>query len=388
MRTQVAIIGAGPAGLLLSHLLHRQGIESVIIESRSRKDIEDTIRAGVLEQGTIDLMDELGVGERMHKEGAFHHGIELAFNGKRHRINMKELTGKEISVYAQHEVIRDLVAARMAHDGQIVFEVSNTKIHDIDTDKPSVTYMKDGQECRIDADFVAGCDGFHGVSRPMIPDSIRREYQRIYPFGWFGILVEAPPSSEELIYSRHEKGFCLISTRSPTVQRYYFQCDPKDHADNWSDDRIWAEMHSRLADIDGWRLNEGKIFQKGIISMRSFVCETMQHGRLFLAGDSAHIVPPTGAKGLNLAASDVKYLSDGIVQFYKQGKQDKLATYSDTALGRVWRAEYFSWWMTRLLHTSDDSLPFDRKVQLAELENVIKSPAMAKALAENYVGDF
>lgn len=388
MRTQVAIIGAGPAGLFLSHLLHLQGIESIIVESRSRSAIEETIRAGVLEQGTIDLMNETGVGARMQKEGAFHHGIELAFNGQRHRIDMHALTGKEISVYAQHEVIKDLVAARLADEGQIKFEVSNTKIHDIQTDKPYVTYTHEGQEQRIDADFVVGCDGFHGVSRPMIPESVRKEYQRVYPFGWFGILVEAPPSSDELIYSRHERGFCLISTRSSTVQRYYFQCDPKENADNWSDDRIWSEMDARLNDIEGWHLKEGKIFQKGVIGMRSFVCETMQYGRLFLAGDAAHIVPPTGAKGLNLAASDVKFLSEGLVSFYKQGKKDKLEGYSAAALKRVWRAEYFSWWMTRMLHTPADALDFDKQVQLAELSNVVNSPSLAKALAENYVGDF
>jgi p-hydroxybenzoate 3-monooxygenase len=388
MRTQVAILGAGPAGLLLSHLLHLNGIESVVLETRSRKEIEATIRAGVLEQGTMDILNEAGVGERMRKEGALHSGFELAFAGKRHRIDLTELTGKAITVYPQHEVIIDLVAARLAVGGQLLFNASHVALNDIDTARPAVSFVHAGEAHRLEADFVIGCDGFHGVSRPMIPSGVRQEFQRTYPFGWFGILVESAPSSDELIYAQHERGFALISTRSPTVQRLYFQCDPNDHVDNWSDDRIWSELHARLEINDGWKVKEGRIFQRNIIGMRSFVCAPMRAGRLFLAGDAAHIVPPTGAKGMNLAISDVRLLSRALDAFYKRGAEDLLDGYSDAALKRVWRAEYFSWWMTRLLHTFADASPFDRQVQLAELESVVSSRAMRTALAENYVGAF
>ncbi|HEX8403257.1 MAG TPA: 4-hydroxybenzoate 3-monooxygenase [Duganella sp.] len=389
MRTQVAIIGAGPAGLLLSHLLHLDGIESIVIETRSRADIESTIRAGVLEQGTMDILTDSGVGERMRSEGALHHGFELAFGGKRHRIDLMELTGKAITVYPQHEVIKDLVAARMAANGPILFEVSDVALHNVDTQKPSATFMYGGEPRTIEADFVIGCDGYHGVSRAAMPDQHQRKnYQRIYPFGWFGILVESAPSSGELIYAQHERGFALVSTRSPTVQRLYFQCDPADHVDNWSDDRIWAELHARLENHDGWKLNEGKIFQKNIIGMRSFVSTPMQAGRLFLAGDAAHIVPPTGAKGMNLAIGDVKLLARGLDQFYRHDSGERLAGYGDEALKRIWRAECFSWTMTRLLHTFAEATPFEREMQRAELENIVASRAMAMALAENYVGAF
>lgn len=388
MRTQVAIIGAGPAGLLLSHLLHLKGIESVVLETRSREDIESTIRAGVLEQGTMDILTETGVGERMKREGALHHGIELAFGGRRHRIDLTELTGQAITVYAQHEVIKDLVAARLAAQGQLLFGVSGTSIEGIETSKPCVRFMHAGEQHTLEADFVAGCDGFHGVSRPAIPEGKRQDYQRIYPFGWFGVLVEAPPSSDELIYAQHDRGFVLVSTRSPTVQRLYFQCDPKDSVDNWSDDRIWNEFHTRLENGDGWRVKEGKIFQKGIISMRSFVSTPMQHGRLFLAGDAAHIVPPTGAKGLNLAVGDVRRLAQGIEEFYRSNSEQGLSSYTEQALKRIWRAEYFSWWMTSMLHTFEDASPFQRQIQRAELENVVNSRALSTALAENYVGAF
>jgi p-hydroxybenzoate 3-monooxygenase len=388
MRTQVAIVGAGPAGLLLSHLLHLQGIESIVIETRSRAEIESTIRAGVLEQGTMDILNDSGVGQRMRAEGALHHGFELSFDGRRHRIDLKELTGKSITVYAQHEVIKDLVAARIQAGARMLFEVRNVALHGVDTERPSVTFTHQGEPQRIEADFIAGCDGFHGVSRPAMPQDGRNDYQRVYPFGWFGILVEAPPSSPELIYARHERGFALVSTRSPTVQRMYFQCDPKDSADHWSDDRIWAELHARLENRDGWRVTEGKIFQKNVVAMRSFVSTPMQSGRLFLAGDAAHIVPPTGAKGMNLAVSDVRLLAQGIEQFYKQGSSERLGRYTDDALKRIWRAEYFSWWMTSMLHTFADASPFQRELQRAELENVVNSRALATALAENYVGAF
>jgi p-hydroxybenzoate 3-monooxygenase len=389
MRTQVAIIGAGPAGLLLSHLLHLQGISSVVVETRSRADIEATIRAGVLEQGTMDVLTAAGVGERMRKEGALHHGFELSFGGKRHRIDLHGLTGKSITVYPQHEVLKDLVAARLAAQGTILFEVSDVALHDVATTKPYVTLRHAGEALCIDADFIAGCDGYHGVSRPAMPDQAKRQdYQKIYPFGWFGILVESAPSSEELIYAQHDRGFALVSTRSPTVQRLYFQCDPADKVENWSDDRIWAELHGRLENHDGWKLKEGKIFQKGIIGMRSFVSTPMQAGRLFLAGDAAHIVPPTGAKGLNLAVGDVKVLTAALVEFYRNGSEALLQTYGETALKRIWRAECFSWTMTRLLHTFADATPFEREMQRAELENIVSSPALATALAENYVGAF
>ncbi len=340
MRTQVGIIGAGPAGLLLSHLLHLRGIESVVLEARSRGEIESTIRAGVLEQGTMDLLNEAGLGARMQAEGAVHHGFELAFEGQRRRIALTELTGHSITVYAQHEVIKDLVAARVAADGVLKFGVTDVTLH----------------------------------------------YQRIYPFGWFGILVEAPPSAHELIYARHDRGFALISTRSPNVQRMYFQCDPKDSVDAWSDDRIWSELHARVDTLDGWQITEGRIFQKNIVGMRSFVSTPMQAGKLFLAGDAAHIVPPTGAKGMNLAVSDVRVLTAALRAFYEEGASDKLDRYTETALKRVWRAEHFSWWMTRMLHKLDDTSPFEQRLQVAELEHVTTSRAAATALAENYVG--
>jgi p-hydroxybenzoate 3-monooxygenase len=363
-----------------------------VLESRGRAEIESTIRAGVLEQGSMDILSEAGVGERMRREGALHHGFELAFGGRRHRIDLTGLTGKAITVYPQHEVIIDLVAARLAAGGALLFETSHVAIDGVDGSRPTVSFVHDGEARRIEADFVVGCDGFHGVARPMVQASLPaaqfQSFQRIYPFGWFGILVESAPSSEELIYARHERGFALVSTRSPTVQRLYLQCDPKDSVDNWSDDRIWSELHARLENDDGWKLKEGRIFQKGIIGMRSFVCAPMRAGRLFLAGDAAHIVPPTGAKGMNLAISDVRLLSRALDAFYRRGSEEELERYSGDALKRIWRAEFFSWWMTRLLHTFDDASPFDRRIQRAELENVVASRALRTALAENYVGAF
>ncbi|MDE1180540.1 4-hydroxybenzoate 3-monooxygenase [Paraburkholderia sp.] len=386
MRTQVGIIGAGPAGLLLSHLLHLRGIESVVLESRSREQIESTIRAGVLEQGTMDLLTESGVGARMKAEGALHHGFELAFEGKRRRIDLTGLTGHAITVYAQHEVIKDLVAARIDAGGAIHFSVSDTSIHDIDTATPSIRYRHNGEDQQLQCDFVIGCDGSQGVARKSIPEALRKDFERVYPFGWFGILCEGPPSSDELIYARHERGFALVSTRSPNVQRMYFQCDPKDTVENWSDDRIWAEMHARVDSSDGQKVIDGKIFQKNIVGMRSFVSTTMQHGRLFLAGDAAHIVPPTGAKGLNLAVADVRVLTKALQAFYVENRSDLLDTYSETALKRIWRAEHFSYWMTRMMHRLDDASPFEQQLQVAELEHVTTSRAAATAMAENYVG--
>ena len=390
MRTQVGIVGAGPAGLLLSHLLHLRGIESVVLEARNRRDIESTIRAGVLEQGTMDLLIEFGLGARMQAEGAVHHGFELAFEGRRRRIALTELTGHSITVYAQHEVIKDMVAARVAADGALKFGVSDVSLHDFEspsgTARPRIKYTHEGDRHELECDFIIGCDGSQGIARGSMPQAQRHDYQRIYPFGWFGILVEAPPSSDELIYARHDRGFALISTRSPSVQRMYFQCDPKDSADAWSDDRIWAELHARVDTHDGWQITEGRIFQKNIVGMRSFVSTPMQSGKLFLAGDAAHIVPPTGAKGLNLAVSDVRVLTAALQAFYENGASDQLDRYTETALKRVWRAEHFSWWMTRMLHKLDDTSPFEQRLQVAELEHVTTSRAAATALAENYVG--
>jgi len=386
-KTQVGIIGAGPAGLLLSHLLHLQGIESVIIESRQRDEIEATIRAGVLEYPTVELLKEIGVGERMVREGLFHDGIELAFGGKRHRIDFPELTGgKRITVYPQHEVIKDLVAARLESGGEIVFGVSEVSLHDIDSDKPVIRYVKDGEREELHCDFIGGCDGFHGPSRQAIPAALRQEHSKVYPYGWFGILCEAPPSSHELIYAQSDRGFVLVSTRTPSVQRHYFQCDPADKVENWSDDRIWAEFHARLANDEGWKMIEGRIFQKGIISMRSFVCETMRHGRLFLAGDAAHIVPPTGAKGLNLAAGDVVLLTRAIAEFYRSGSEARLDSYTETALKRIWRGEHFSWWMTTMLHDAEGEDAITRRLRRSQLDYVVSSRAAATSLAENYVG--
>jgi len=387
MRTQVGIVGAGPAGLLLSHLLHLEGIESVVIEARSRAEIESTIRAGVLEQGTVDLLVEVGVGERMRREGAVHRGINLRFSGETHRIDLHELTGgKAITVYAQHEVIKDLVAARIATGGALLFEVSEVTLHDVETRTPRIRFRHEGGQREIACDFIAGCDGFHGVCRSAIPQDRRTDYQHVYPFGWFGILAEAPRSTEELIYTRHERGFALVSTRSPELQRLYFQCDPRDDEDRWSDERIWEEFRARLEGKDGFRLAEGPIVQKGIVAMRSFVIDPMRHGRLFLAGDAAHIVPPTGAKGMNLAVADVRVLSRALAAFFASGRVDFLDRYSSTCLRRVWLAERFSRWMTAMTHLDETSDAFSNRLQLAELEYVTSSRAAAVSLAENYVG--
>jgi p-hydroxybenzoate 3-monooxygenase len=386
-RTQVGIVGAGPAGLLLSHLLHLEGIDSVVLESRSRTEIEATLRAGVLEQGTVDLLRECGVGERMQREGAVHHGIELRFDGRAHRIPLSELTGgRAITLYAQHEVIRDLVQARLSAGGALVFEVGGVSIHDFDSPKPYIRYSAAGAAHELACDFIVGCDGFHGVCRPSVPAVARTEYTRAYPFGWFGILVKAPPYAPELIYAHHARGFSLVSTRSHEVQRLYFQCDPSDAVANWPDERIWPELDARLAAEEKWDLYRGPIFQKGIIQMRSFVVEPMQFGTLFLAGDAAHIVPPTGAKGLNLAVADVQVLAEALTQFYTLGSRDGLEQYSSVALERVWAAEHFSWWMTSMLHRFDDNDPFQQRLQHAQLNQVAHSRALQTALAESYVG--
>ncbi|MGH8686635.1 MAG: 4-hydroxybenzoate 3-monooxygenase [Burkholderiales bacterium] len=386
MKTQVGIVGAGPAGLLLAHLLRLEGIESVVLETRTREEIEATIRAGVLEQGTVNVLNETGVGERMMREGAVHHGIYLRFGGRTHRIDLAALThGRSIMVYAQHEVIKDLVQARLDAGAPIEFGVKDVSLQDLDTDAPKIRYRAAGPQA-LECDYVAGCDGFHGVSRPSIPSRRRNEFARSYPFGWLGILVQAPPSTDELIYAHHERGFALVSTRSPEIQRLYLQCEPEDRLENWTDARIWDELRVRLATEDGWALKEGPIFQKGIVAMRSFVVEPMQYGRLFLAGDAAHIVPPTGAKGLNLAVADVRILARALAAHYREGRGDLLAQYSAMALRRAWRAEHFSWWMTSMLHRFHDDTPFHHRLQLAELDYVTRSKAKASTLAENYVG--
>jgi p-hydroxybenzoate 3-monooxygenase len=386
MRTQVGIVGAGPAGLLLAHLLHLRGIESVVVEHRSRQEIEATIRAGVLEQSTVDLLNQTGVGQRMQREGFVHHGIELRFDGRGHRINLYELSGgRAITVYAQHEVLKDLVKARLDVGGQILFEASKVTLHDVTGDQPVLRFTHAGGQHELSCDFIAGCDGSQSVSRASIPSNERTDHFREYPFGWFGVLVAAPPSADELIYARHERGFALISTRSPEVQRLYFQCDPEDLVENWSDDRIWAELHARVS-ADGFQLREGRIFQKGIVAMRSYVCEPMQYGRLFLAGDAAHVVPPTGAKGLNLAVADVHVLARALGAYYAAHASDLLEAYTPTVLRRVWRAQHFSWWMTSMLHRFPDATEFDLRRQLAELEMVTNSRAGSTLLAENYVG--
>jgi p-hydroxybenzoate 3-monooxygenase len=385
-RTQIGIVGAGPAGLVLSHLLYLQGIDSVVIENRSRQYSEQRVRAGVLEQGTVDLLTQMGVGERMKAVGLVHYGIELRFGGRGHRIDFQDLTdGKGITIYAQHEVLKDLNNARIATGGQVLFEVEDVSVHGFDGPKPAIRYKKDGDDFELTCDFIAGCDGFHGICRPSIPLGALTHYEREYPFGWLGILAGAPPSSHELIYTYHNRGFALLSMRTPQIGRLYLQCKPDENIELWSDEKIWKELQIRLAS-DGWKLTEGPVLQKGVTGMRSFVVEPMQFGRLFLAGDSAHIVPPTGAKGLNLAVSDVQILARALKHFYDTGNRDLLDTYSDTCLRRVWKVQRFSWWMTSMLHRFPDENPFDQRRQLAELDYVTSSRAAAKTLAENYVG--
>ncbi len=401
MRTQVGIVGGGPAGTLLSHLLHQRGIESVVIELRGRGEVETAVRAGVLEDATAGLLRETGVGERMDREGSVHEGIELRFGGRGHRIDLAGLTGQSIVVYGQQEVVKDLYAARLQAGGRILFETATTGLRDLETGGPKirlrggarldpeageVRFRDDTGEDELVCDYVVGADGFFGPSRRFVPAGARREHARAYPFGWFGILVEGPPATEELIYCLHERGFALVSTRSPEIQRLYFQCDPNDSVENWSDDRIWEELHARLATEDGWTLTEGRIFQKSIVQMRSFVCEPMRHGRLFLAGDAAHIVPPTGAKGMNLAVADVRVLAEALSDFYSSGRTDGLDSYSATCLRRVWKASRFSWWMTSMLHRFHDEDDFRYRMQLAELDYVTSSRAASTSLAENYVG--
>jgi p-hydroxybenzoate 3-monooxygenase len=387
LTAQVGIIGAGPAGLLLSHLLHLQGIQSIVIETQTREHCETRIRAGVLEQGTVDLLNQAGAGERMRREGLVHQGIELRFNRRRHRIDLGELTnGRAITVYAQHEIVRDLIGLRLDAGGRILFEADRVQIHDLEGPSPHITFQHSGKAHEILCDFIGGCDGFHGICRNSIPAGALRFYEKAYPFAWLGILAEAPPASNELIYSNHERGFALLSMRTPFITRLYLQCDPHEDLAVWPDSRIWDELHHRFETDDGFRLNPGPILKKGITSMRSFVAEPMQYGRLFLAGDAAHIVPPTGAKGLNLAAADVYVLARALDAWYGAGDGAPLDGYSEICLRRVWRAQHFSWWMTSMLHRFPEGGEFDHRRQLAELDHIVNSRAAATSLAENYAG--
>ena len=386
IRTQIGIVGAGPAGLMLAHLLHLEGIASVVIEARSREHVETRVRAGVLEQGTAELLVETGVGERMQRQGMVHRGIELRFSGQGHRIDFHDLTGRSITVYGQQEVVKDLIQARLSYGGEIIFDVENVSASDFDSAQPRILFQAGGEPREIACDFIAGCDGFHGICRPSIPESALTIYERIYPFAWLGILAEAPPASEELIYANHERGFALMSMRTPAISRLYLQCQPDEDLAHWPDRRIWDEMQLRFQTSGGFRLTEGPILQKGVTGMRSFVAEPMQCGRLFLAGDAAHIVPPTGAKGMNLAIADVRVLARAFHAFYRAGSEDELHRYSATCLRRVWRAQHFSWWMTSMLHRAEGGDGFDYRRQIAELENVTTSRAAATNLAENYTG--
>jgi p-hydroxybenzoate 3-monooxygenase len=386
VRTQVAIVGAGPAGLTLARLLARESIESVVLEDRSRDHVEQRIRAGVLEQGTVDLLRDAGVGDRMDREGIVHHGIHLQFDGERHRIPLSDLAGgRSIVIYGQTEVVKDLIRVRLDAGLPLHFDVSDVGLHDLDSERPQIRFRHGGEEQELECDVVAGCDGFHGVSRPSIPKGVLRSFSREYPFGWLGILAAVAPSSDELVYAHHERGFALHSLRSPDVSRLYLQCRPDEDLDEWPDERIWEELQLRLG-IDGWALAEGAILEKGVTGMRSFVVEPMQTGRLYLAGDAAHIVPPTGAKGLNLAIHDVRLLAEALVHWYRTGSPALLDAYSDACLRRVWRAEHFSWWMTTMLHRLPEGDAFDLKLQLSQLNYVTTSEAAARSLAENYVG--
>jgi p-hydroxybenzoate 3-monooxygenase len=385
MRTQVGIVGAGPAGLMLAHLLRREGIDSVVLERRSREYIEGRVRAGVIEQWVADLLVETGLGARLKREGLVHRGINISFGGSLHHLDFTELIGKHITVYGQQEVVKDLVAARLDGGGEILFEVEDVSIHDFAATKPRIHFRKKaGELAEIDCDFIGGCDGSHGVCRPSVPPRVLTSFEREYPFGWLGILSESPPPCEELIYAYHERGFGLYSMRSPTLSRLYLQCTADENLEEWPDARVWQELHARLGGSSS--LAEGKVLLKGLTPMRSVVTEPMQYGRLFLAGDSAHIVPPTGAKGMNLAIADVNVLARAIAEFYRSGRTAALDAYSQTCLRRVWKAQRFSWWMTTLLHQPADANAFDRRRQLAELDYLTGSQNAQRALAENYTG--
>ena len=386
MRTQVAIIGGGPSGLLLAQLLHRRGIESVVLERKTRDYVLARIRAGVLEQGLVRLLEEAGCAARLHAEGYVHDGTLIAYGDEMFRVDFTEHTGTPVIVYGQTEVTRDLYAAREAAGGAIEYEVEDVTIHGADTDAPHVTYTVHGEARRIDCDYVAGCDGFHGVSRQTIPTTVRREYEKVYPFGWLGILSETPPINHELIYANSERGFALCSMRNENLSRYYIQCTLSDKPDDWTDEAFWDELKRRLPADQAERLVTGPSIEKSIAPLRSFVTEPMRWGRLFLCGDAAHIVPPTGAKGLNTAASDVHYLYHALRAFYETGSTEGLDGYSEKALARVWKAERFSWWFSSLMHRYPDQSDFDLRIQRAELEFLRANRAAQKAMAENYVG--
>jgi p-hydroxybenzoate 3-monooxygenase len=386
VRTQVAIIGAGPAGLVLSHLLHLEGIESVVLELRERSYVEQRVRAGVLEQGTVDLLAQMGVADRLRRDGLVHHGIELRFERQGHRIALSDLTGgRAITVYGQQEVVKDLIRARLDAGGQVLFGVDHVTLDGVTAD-PVVRFQHDGQPRELRCDIIAGCDGSHGVSREAVPESARTRYERDYPWAWLGILAEAPPAATELIYAYHERGFALHSMRSPQISRLYLQVAPDEEIAAWPDERIWQELGVRLTGDWGWQLHQGPLLEKGITAMRSVITEPMQYGRLFLAGDASHIVPPTGAKGLNLAVADARVLAEALTSWYRSGSDDLLRAYSTTCLRRVWRVEQFSAWMTGMLHRHPNGDPFQHRLQLAELRYVCSSTAAATMLAENYVG--
>ncbi len=385
MRTQVAIIGAGPSGLLLGQLLHKHGIDNVILERQTGEYVLGRVRAGVIEQVTMDLLDEAGVGARMHQDGLVHEGVQICVNGTRHRISFKEMTGKAVMVYGQTEITKDLMDGRAAVGAPTIYAAYDVSLHGILSNSPRVTFRADGKAQEIACDFIAGCDGFHGISRKSVPHAAITTHERVYPLGWLGILSDTPPVSEELIYVRHPLGFALCSMRTPTRSRYYLQCSLAEDIEAWPDERFWEELRPRLDEEARDRLVTGPSIEKSIAPLRSFVAEPMRFGRLFLAGDAAHIVPPTGAKGLNLAASDVRYLSRALVEHYAEKSDAGLDHYSDRALARIWKAERFSWWMTMLLHRISED-PFDQKIQLAELDYLFKSKAAATVFAENYVG--
>jgi p-hydroxybenzoate 3-monooxygenase len=385
LRTQVLIVGSGPSGLLLGQLLAGIGVDNVILERVDRDHLLSRVRAGVLEQGTVELLDEAGAGERMHAEGLPHDGFAVAFDNRLHRIDLHALTGKRVMVYGQTEMTRDLVEKREQAGLTTVFEAANVALHDI-SGKPFVTYEKDGQSHRVDCDFIAGCDGYHGVSRKSVPDGALQSFERVYPFGWLGVLAEVPPASHELIYANHERGFALCSMRSMTRSRYYIQCPIDEKVEDWSDDRFWDELRRRLPEESAAAVTTGPSFEKSIAPLRSFVVEPMQFGKLSLVGDAAHIVPPTGAKGLNLAASDVRYLFSGLREFYADGSMAGMDAYSGRALARVWKAVRFSWWMTTMLHRFPEGGAFGQRIQEAELDYLVHSRAASTALAENYVG--
>ncbi|SDX85623.1 4-hydroxybenzoate 3-monooxygenase [Citreimonas salinaria] len=386
VKTQVCIIGAGPAGLLLSQLLANAGIDTVVLDRRDRAYIEGRIRAGVLERGTVAALEDAGVADRLHREGLPHDGFDLAFDGERHRIDLKALTGKSVMVYGQTEVTRDLFDRRFAEAQRFFFNVDNVTPDDLTSDAPRVHFRHEGRDVTVECDYVAGCDGFHGVSRKAIPDAVLRTYERVYPFGWLGIMVDRPPVSHELIYANHARGFALASMRSKTRSRYYVQCDLTDRVEDWSDDRFWEELSVRLGVETAARLETGPSFEKSIAPLRSFVAEPMRHGALFLAGDAAHIVPPAGAKGLNLAVADVRLLARALTAHYRDGNDSHLDTYSEAALRRVWKVERFSWQLSTLMHQFPENSPFEKRMQRAEFDYLAGSEAASRSIAENYVG--